>query len=190
MSIKLFIGTSISAELAETIRDHAQPLAERGRWRWSPLGQWHITSLFIGERSEADVPIIASAIENASLRTGPIVLRNGELTAMPEDHPNMLWVRFSTSEELSALHHLLAQDTATEPSPHRPYWPHITLARGTGALPEGADAILLPSLIIKELTLFRSDPGQKGTVHSALGTWPLRPTDHQDPLTGSSVAVV
>jgi 2'-5' RNA ligase len=172
MSIKLFIGTSIAAELAETIWNQAAPLGAYGRWRWSAREQWHITSLFIGQRDEADLPMISSAVAHVCKQTGPIDLPNGQLTTMPEDRPTMLWVRFRPSEELTALHHALAHATSTPPSPHRPYWPHITLARGTGSLPEPGD-ILLPSHTIQHLTLFRSDPGPMGTVHTPLGTWPL-----------------
>jgi 2'-5' RNA ligase len=175
MSIKLFIGTSLGAELVEKIWNRAAPLGARGRWRWSAREQWHLTSLFIGQRDEADLPIVSSAVAHVCKQTGPITLRNGQLTTMPEDRPSMLWVRFSPSVELGALHNALAHHTSTTPSPHRPYWPHITLARGTGSLLEMPDPTVLPSLLIQELTLFRSDPGPEGTVHSALGTWSLGP---------------
>jgi len=173
MSIKLFIGTSIAPALAERIALAAEPLAAPGNWRWSPQQQWHITALFIGQRDQAEVRAIAMAIEQACAVHAPITLHNGRVATMSEDRPSMLWVRFTPSEELSALHHALAQATSTPPSPHEPYVPHITLARGKSAAGIQDGPVLMPSLILQELTLFRSDPGPTGTIHSPLGTWPF-----------------
>jgi 2'-5' RNA ligase len=173
MAIKLFIGTSMDARLADEIRLRSVSLAGKGAWRWSPQQQWHVTTLFIGPRDEAEVQLISTSIERASVERGPITLHQGELVTMPQQSPSMLWVRFNPSEELTSLHHALAHTTSTPPSPHQPYWPHITLARGKGTISRTDTVLMVPSLTLRELTLFRSDPGPNGTVHTSLGTWPL-----------------
>lgn len=173
MVIKLFIGTSIAPALAEQIALRAAPLAGMEGWRWSPKQQWHVTTLFIGQRDEADVQVISAAIERACTQYGPITLHTGQLLAMPEDRPGMLWVRFTPSEDLSILHHALASATSTPPSPHQPYVPHITLARGKSTPPIEGTPVVVPYLTLRQLTLFRSDPGPARTTHTPLGTWPF-----------------
>jgi len=173
MPIKLFIGTSITPLLAEQIALRSEPLSGMGHWRWSPRLQWHITALFIGQRDEADVQKISLAVEKVCLKCGPVILDNGQLVAMPDARQSMLWVRFNPSDVLSSLHHALARATSTPPSPHQPYMPHITLARGKTELPIEGAPVVVPSVILQELTLFRSDPGTAGTIHTPLGTWPL-----------------
>lgn len=173
MPIKLFIGTSLTAGLAERIAHAAGPLTTAGTWRWSPQQQWHITSLFIGQREETELQAIARAIGRTCADHGPITLHDGHLATMPVDRPSMLWVRFRPSAELSALHLALAGATSTPPSPHQPYVPHITLARGRSTHGIEGDPVLVPSITLQELTLFRSDPGPSGTIHSPLGSWML-----------------
>ena len=116
---------------------------------------------------------IAGAVERTCQACKGFALQDGRLVAMPQERPSMLWVRFDPSEELSALHHELATATSTPPSQYDPMWPHITLARGKGPLPTLSTAPIVHQLVIGELSLFRSDPGPEGTVHTALGTWPL-----------------
>ncbi len=170
MSVKVFIGTSISPDLAERISPQAKLLVCSAGWRWSPIVQWHITSLFIGQRDETELQDLSLAMERCCKHHGPITLNDGKLIAMPEERPTMLWVRFTPSAELLALHQALANATSTPPSPYDPLWPHITLARGTGALPALSAPVLIPSLTLDQLSLFRSDPGPDGTIHTALDT--------------------
>lgn len=173
MTVKLFIGTSIAPDLAEQVSALAHLQARAGSWRWSPRNQWHVTTLFIGFREEADVHDITGAVQRVCGLQKNFTLHNGQLVAMPEERPSMLWVRFDPSEELRGLHHTLATAISTLPSQYDPLWPHITLARGKGPMPVSCSSLIVPTLTIGELSLFRSDPGTDGTIHTALGTWPL-----------------
>lgn len=93
---------------------------------------------------------------------------------MPADRPSMLWVRFLPSSHLDQLHQALALATESPASSFSPLWPHITLARGrVAAIPSGI-APVLDRFRVDQLTLFRSDPGPQGTIHSPLHHWMLR----------------
>jgi 2'-5' RNA ligase len=173
MGIKLFIGTQIASDLAEEIGRKARSLEGARGWRRAPRWQWHVTALFIGMREEAQVDAIAQAVQRTCEDRKRIALYDGHLVAMPEEQARMLWIRFTPSEDLSALHHRLAKATSTPPSQHHPLWPHITLARGKGLLPTLSDTLIIPRLDLLEISLFRSDPGPDGPIHSKLGTWPL-----------------
>lgn len=173
MSVKLFIGTTIEPGMARQLCADAKRYAQAAGWRWNPIGSWHITSLFIGQREEGELPGLIEAAEQCSAQHGQLVLEEGSLVTMPEEIPTMLWTRFDPSAALDALHTSLAKATTTPPSHYAPLWPHITMARGKGppiCLPA---PVLVPSLVLRELTLFRSDPAPAGTIHTALHTWKL-----------------
>lgn len=169
MRIKLFIGSKVDPRLVSTrLQSISDPL-----WRWLPSDQWHVTALFIGHRPEEELSGICDQLTSVLKTRSPFMLDGGELRTVPEDRTSMLWVRFAISKELNTLHAALAAALGTPPSPHTPYWPHITLARGNGQIPEMKNSPVIPMLPIDEISLFRSDPTPNGTLHTALRTWSL-----------------
>lgn len=172
--IRLFIGARVPGNVVPLIRSAAGQHLEHASWRVAPEQQWHVTALFIGERPAKDLPGIQAGVERIVVDTPVIRLENGALRTMPEDGPTMLWVRFDPHAELTRLHHRLAQALFMPPSQHVPYWPHITLARSRGKTDElQHDPTVLKEFPLSELTLFRSQPGPQGTIHTPLITWPL-----------------
>lgn len=169
MPIKLFIGTKVHPEI---ISNDLETIATEG-WRWAPRQQWHVTTLFIGYKPQEELVRITQSIERVAAHTERFSLHRGELKAMPEERPSMLWVRFAVSPELSSLHVAMAEAIGVPASPYSPYWPHITFARGSGPIPKADGSPIMRILPIAELTLFRSDPGPNGTVHTPLASWPL-----------------
>lgn len=171
---RLFIGTRVPEDAVPLIRSNADQQLARPVWRVAPEQQWHVTALFVGERPAKDLPGIKDAVERIATETPPIHLLKGQLLTMPEQGPTMLWVRFDPHTDLTRLHHRLAQALAMRPSHHVPYWPHITLARSRGKTDVLQDnPLVLPELFLTDLTLFRSEPGPTGTIHTPLITWPL-----------------
>lgn len=173
MTLRLFVGTSVQRGVAIDLLGQAGATQGRGHWRWAPESQLHLTTLFMGTREMAEVPTISKAIEAVCAKQAPITFHSGQLAAMPELRPSMLWLRFSPSSEFDVLHHALAKATSAPPSTFSPLWPHITLARGRSEGVAVEIPLLLPHLLIDHLTLFRSDPGVDGTVHTPLDTWSL-----------------
>ncbi len=172
--IRLFIGARVPGNVVPLIRSAAGQHLEHASWRVAPEQQWHVTALFIGERPAKDLPGIQAGVERISQDTPVINLENGNLMTMPEESPTMLWIRFIPNSDLTRLHHRLAKALAMSPSHHVPYWPHITLARSRGKVPALLnERVVLKELPLDELTLFRSEPGPTGTIHTPLITWPL-----------------
>ncbi len=181
--IRLFIGTRVPENVAPLIRNAADQQLAQPMWRVAPEQQWHVTALFVGERPAKDLLGIKDAVERIASDSTQIQLQKGRLLTMPEQGPTMLWVRFDPHTELTRLHHRLAQALAMRPSHHVPYWPHITLARSRGKADVLRETpLVLPALFLTDLTLFRSEPGPTGTIHTPLFTWPLGRTGPAAPV--------
>ncbi len=179
--MRIFIGTSLQPETAADVGRTLQEELAAPYWRVAPVAQWHVTTLFIGERLETVIPAVSAAIAKLAESHAPILLQHGRVVTMPKQDPTMLWIRFQPNPALTAMHLELAGATGTEPSIHRPYWPHITLARSKAgkAMNIGGD-VVLPSLVIDHLTLFHSTLSPEGSVHRPIASWPLTGTDPVD----------
>lgn len=171
-NLRLFLGTLVPQEICAMIREAAAPFLRDRAWRAAPERQWHVTALFIGQRPAADLDVIRGAAARIASSTPPITLHHGVLCTVGHERPTMLWLRFSPHAGLTTLHHALARSTGTAPAPWLEYTPHVTLARSKGSPHAFADArIIVPEHTLAELTLFRSDPGPEGSVHTALESW-------------------
>jgi 2'-5' RNA ligase len=171
--IRLFVGTAIGSDVRDRIQLGAKHWSESPTWRTASPDQWHVTSLFIGERDQAELDRITTAVAKIARDQPAFRLSRGMITTMPLNKPSMLWVRFDPSAELTTLHSKLAEATGTLPIPYSPYWPHITLARGNPEEPIHNGPVVLDELLVDRLTLFRSDRGRDGSVHTPLSTWSL-----------------
>ena len=175
--IRLFIGTTVASEVCAGVLPIATSALKRGHWRMAPTPQWHVTALFLGEREARYLDTYLEKVQRCAERTAPIYLTSGHLVTMPKEEPTMLWVRFRPSPELTSLHHALADAFGVPPSHYIPYWPHITLARSRGTAAHLEDGPLaIEDLRLDALSLFRSDRGPEGSVHTPLATWPLNGT--------------
>lgn len=176
-SIRLFVGTAISTEDAERLERAAGTELSAPHWRIARRSQWHVTALFLGGRDAQHLAEYVTKVARVAELTPPIELLDGRMVTMPKTEPTMLWARFQPNPSLTRLHHTLASEFGEEPSHYVPYWPHITMGRSKGRPPAILDGrLLLPHLVLRELTLFRSTPGEHGSVHTPLGTWPLNGT--------------
>ncbi|MCW5900788.1 MAG: 2'-5' RNA ligase family protein [Flavobacteriales bacterium] len=173
-NLRLFLGTLVPREICATIREAAAPHLRDRAWRAAPERQWHVTALFVGQRSAADLEVIRDAAIRIAASTALLNLHNGVLCTMGQERPTMMWLRFPPHAGLTQLHHALARSTGTTPVPWPVYTPHVTIARSKGSPNAFVETrITVPELALAELTLFRSDPGPEGTVHTALESWKL-----------------
>ena len=179
---RLFIGTQVPPSTADLITEAMGRELSRPHWRVAPPAQWHVTSLFIGARPLDQLEIIKEKVRTIAARTTPFILTEGRPVLMPKEVPEMVWVKFQASPELTRLHHTLAAAMAMPPSSYVPYWPHITLARCKGVAPSLSEVQLhLSDFEVNALTLFRSESGPAGTIHRPIAEWPLSgtgPTGH------------
>jgi 2'-5' RNA ligase len=140
---RLFIAVPLPDDAAEAVRSvvdavRAEPLPEGARdVRWVRLDGLHLTLRFLGPTPDDRVEAISRAVHAVAEATpGPIELGlGGAGTFPPQGRPRALWVGIVEGAE--ALTDLAAQlDTALAsagwPSEHRPFRPHLTLARSDG----------------------------------------------------------
>lgn len=175
---RLFIAVPLPDDAAEAVRSvvdevRAEPLPASARdVRWVRLDGLHLTLRFLGPTPEDRVEGTATAVrEVAQAAAGPIAMElGGAGTFPPHGRPRALWLGIVQGAE--ALGDLAAQlDTtlaaAGWPSEHRPFRPHLTLARSDGVAvgPLVADRLVnamaerrIP-VVIDRLALFESVTG-------------------------------
>ncbi|MEU5363284.1 RNA 2',3'-cyclic phosphodiesterase [Streptomyces sp. NPDC005925] len=154
--------------------------------RWTGRPGWHLTLAFYGEVDDALVPDLSARLERAAHRTGPfpLALRGGGQFG----HGRALWA--GAQGDLATLRLLAdragaAGRRAGVPSgEHRPYdKPHLTLARGRGAVDAGPylaalDGFTSRTWTVRDMALVRSTLPQSGVPgeqprYEAVARWPL-----------------
>ena len=175
---RLFIAAPLPDDAAEAVRSvvdevRAAPLPAGARdVRWVRLDGLHLTLRFLGPTPEDREEGTAAAVrEVAQAAAGPIAMElGGAGTFPPHGRPRALWLGIVEGAE--ALGDLAAQlDTSLAaagwPSEHRPFRPHLTLARSDGVAvgPLVADRLAhamaerrIP-VVIDRLALFESVTG-------------------------------
>jgi RNA 2',3'-cyclic 3'-phosphodiesterase len=175
---RLFVAVPLPDDAAEAVRSvvdevRAEPLPAGARdVRWVRLDGLHLTLRFLGPTPEDRVEGTATAVrETAQAAAGPIAMELGGAGAFPpHGRPRALWLGIvHGAEALGDLAALLDTTLAAAgwPSEHRPFRPHLTLARSDGVAvgPLVADRLAnamaerrIP-VLIDRLALFESVTG-------------------------------
>lgn len=183
-TVRLFIGCGLQPADTAHVASQLGQASWPDHWRMMDRASWHVTALFIGDRPADACDPLLLAVEALATSFAPITLSEGTLRSMPEGAPSMRWVRFLPHPGLTKLHHALARNLGVATSPFHPYWPHITLARSRGGqvhAREHEGQLLLPTLQLTGLSLYRSDRSASGRIHRPIATWPFTGTGPADP---------
>jgi 2'-5' RNA ligase len=124
-------------QLASFAERWEQQIDPAFRARWYPPEDYHVTLKFLGDISDALVPAAIkagkdSAVQRNTLQPGSITITQKPFVAFPGlTKPHVLWVEVVPNETLWALMFGLDRTLEREgvKRDHRPYKPHITLAR-------------------------------------------------------------
>ena len=181
--MRLFTGIDLPAEVVRNLESLLARLRRTARVRWSPPGNLHITTRFIGEWPAGRMPELQSVLA-ALPGSGPIPIRVRKLGFFPNPHaPRVFWAGVEGSPGLAAL--ALDTDRALATlgleAEGRPFSPHLTLARIKEPVPlqELRETIAgLPSLEFGDFTahrfhLYQSRIGPAGSVYTKLAEFPL-----------------
>lgn len=180
--MRLFVGLDLPEEIKVNLGSLIERLRKAAPIRWSPVGNLHITTKFIGEWPEERVGEMKQAL--AAVRGPAMEIAIRGLGWFPNPHrPRVFWAAVRAAESLSAL--AAATETAAEglgiAKEKRPYSPHLTLAR----VEEGKDVAELRrrvaaldsddfgSFRAAEFHLYLSRPGAGGSVYTKLASFPL-----------------
>ncbi|MCW5964296.1 MAG: RNA 2',3'-cyclic phosphodiesterase [Bryobacterales bacterium] len=143
--MRLFVAIDIPDLLLQQIVGLIQQLRPAAKARWSPAGNLHITTKFLGEVDPGQLPAVVEALRSMP-RGGPIRVRLGGLGWLPNPHsPRILYLGVQAPQSLPDLH--TATDTAMAalgiPRETKPFRPHLTLAR----IPKGCQVVELRQAI-------------------------------------------
>ena len=132
----------------------------------TPRSQWHITVQFLG--NHADVDAVVGAL--GGLRTQPASIQlaggGGVRTVVSLGAQPLAWLRELAAEVEGRL-----APIGYEPE-HRPYRPHLTLARGR-RLPQLGDETVGEPWLVESVVVFESQTNPAGAVHTARAEIPL-----------------
>lgn len=134
MGCRLFIAIDLPGHVRHTLgRLLLDP--QRGV-RPVPTGQMHLTLHFLGDVENDRREQLVAALHR--LREAPFAIAiRGAGTFPPRGRPSVLWAGVADSASLFALRAIIGQalESCRLDIDHRPYAPHVTLARLTPAVP-------------------------------------------------------
>jgi 2'-5' RNA ligase len=128
--------------------------------------QWHITVQFLGNHADIDAVVVALERLHTPPSSIQLVGGGGVRTVVSLGAEPLEWLRELASEveaRLAPLGH--------EPE-HRPYRPHLTLARGR-RLPRLGNEPVGEAWVVESVVVFESQTKPSGAVHIARAEIPL-----------------
>lgn len=185
MRMRLFVGIDIPEVLKKEFGRLIGQLRPLAAVRWSPTGNLHITTKFIGEWPEARLDELIRALA-AIAGPPPFEIALTGTGWFPNPHqPRIFSIGVAARPELAAL--AAETETAVErlgvARENRPFSPHLTLARLNGikhaelvALRhEGAriDSAGFGAFPAKEFHLYLSKTSPSGSNYTKLATFQL-----------------
>jgi 2'-5' RNA ligase len=181
--MRLFTGIALAPPVVDKLSAVLDQMRPTARINWSPAGNLHITSKFIGEWKEDRLGELQSAL--AAIRVaGPIPITVAQFGYFPnERHPHSFFAGVQAGPGLEELAATI--DQALAPlgcaRENRPYRPHVTLARikpnsdirGLQSHIEGMKDFGFGRWDAGSFHLYLSKPGSRGSVYTILATYDL-----------------
>ncbi len=180
--VRLFVALRPPGEVVEALGTITAALREAGpELRWTPPGQWHLTLAFLGEVGDDVVDDLAGRLSRVAARypAPSLVLGGGGRFGH-----RVLWTGVQGDRDvlrrLAASVRAAARRTRLQVE-HRPYRPHLTVARaGNGAdlrpLVERLARWQGPPWAATQLHLVCSHLGAASdgsALHERIAGWPL-----------------
>ncbi len=144
--------------------------------------QLHLTLHFLGDVEDEAHAALPKALAEVTHDAFPIAIR-GTGVFPPRGRPTVLWAGVAESAQLAALHAAIgaALESCGLEVEHRPYVPHVTLARLTPAVPRAwtsrflADTagLAIDAIPVDQFHLYRSRKLDGTTEHAVEATFRL-----------------
>lgn len=180
---RLFFAVEIGPAAAASVAAAVEEITKVGfPGRLSPPENWHITLRFLGDTTAEQRAELLQEVESLELPGRSEILLGGWGTFPRPSAARVLWLgvedRGETLQQLATLLESAARAVGFAPE-HRPFRPHLTLAR----FRHPADLRpMLPNLPtvrerspVDRLLLLRSELGSGPPRYSAAATFPLPP---------------
>jgi 2'-5' RNA ligase len=168
----------VRARLDEHVRQLRKEVPDAAA-SWSRVENIHLTLKFFGNVEVKRIQRISEAAERVGKQSSMFQIGVGETGVFPKSsRPQVLWIGIKDpSGQLGVLQERIENECAAEgfAKENRPYRPHLTIARLRK--PEGARRLAdahLPMRFesvevgVKELVVFRSELGPKGSKYTKI----------------------
>ncbi|HLV02152.1 MAG TPA: RNA 2',3'-cyclic phosphodiesterase [Acidobacteriota bacterium] len=179
--IRAFVAIPLPEENQLRIKDTIETLRRLNLdARFPAVESVHLTLKFLGNIEEADVPAIASALDECCQTQSPFPVHLNGLGAFPHSaNPRVIWMSVRAGRELDELQQLLETqlvDLGFE-AEERPFRPHLTVARVKSRknlkellrlLSSAHNNFSAGSFQVKSAALYRSELKPSGAVYSIL----------------------
>lgn len=169
MALRLFTGIALSKDIISEFQNFTNKQPRQQGFRWIPSVNWHITTCFIGDTDEKELPVIHNNLKSVSQYIQPFTLTFSSFHFAPKRRPHMIWGRFEKSGAFSELTKTLHHKLGIRKN-HKDAIPHVTLARFKGE--PGFKIITeewnVHDLPVNNLVLWKSELSPKGATYYEL----------------------
>jgi 2'-5' RNA ligase len=183
------IRAFIAVELSADIQHHLQQVTNQLKLelagipiRWVVVQNIHLTLMFLGDVSAANLPLVKDNIEAEAINHHPFEISIGRLGVFPNlQRPRVIWVGVEAPGELTAIqssieHRMTRLGYLRE---ERAFSPHLTLGRvsrniipselhSMSQIIQSTQVGFLGAAIIDQIHLFRSDLRPEGAVYTKI----------------------
>jgi 2'-5' RNA ligase len=180
--MRLFTGIAVARDVRDNLERVLTELRPLAPLKWSPVENLHITSKFIGQWPEERLAELESALDEVICPTDFDVAIAGFGYFPNPHHPRAFFAGVEAGPGLAELAHAIEE--ALRPlgvaKEHRPYSPHLTLARikneDIRKLREHIAKMTnfdFGTFQVSEFHLYLSKTGPNGSIYTPLATYPL-----------------
>lgn len=190
--MRLFVAIDVDEPVRSALAALSNEVQARlasgpGRWRFVAPAAFHLTLQFLGEVDDDRIESLTNALASACHALPAFECGWAGLGGFPRfDKARVLYVSMTDGAEHATE---LARRVTDATSPlgfaadRRPFAPHLTLARlKRDARPVPVSSALsevelpaIPSSVVREVTLFRSELRPTGPVYTPVARFPLAP---------------
>ena len=183
LSMRLFTGISLSQQVSDRLMALMDQLRPFAKIYWTPVGNLHITSKFIGSWPDDRLHGLEDALARVP-KTGSIKIAVSQFGFLPNPHrPSAFVAGVQAGPVLTDLARIIGEklEPLGCPPETRPYKPHITLARvkpdhdirGLREQIARMTEFDFGTFEATEFHLYVSKPGTRGSEYSKIATYDL-----------------
>jgi 2'-5' RNA ligase len=140
--------------------------------KWTLLGNFHVTSHFIGELEAEKIEVLSAAIKEIGKNLQSTTISIDKIGCFPHFKSRIIAAYVASNPILTTAYEALstALEIAGVTAELRDYKPHITLARGLKKNAELTDITSNYSCLLKQFILYESAPQEGGSRYIPLTT--------------------
>lgn len=186
---RLFVSLPLERHFSSVFEKYRDTHGRIPYLTWTPEKNLHITLMFIGSVTGAQVALVKNTLTRTVQAHGPFSLKLKKVSYAPPDRQaDMVWAYFEASDKLDALAHAVHRAlSAVGVVPADSFkngrdrlLPHITLARFTDAQVRRLTDLRRTELegyhlLIEDIHLMESHTTPNGAVYTLIESYALNP---------------